>query len=1093
MNRFLTATTLALALVPGGVLAVEGSEVAGEARVLRYPDISRTHIVFVRGGDLFVVGRNGGQAIRLTAAAGEELYPKFSPDGSLIGYSAEFAGTRQVFVIPAAGGTPRQLTFYSDVGPLPIRGGTDYRVLDFTPDGQHVVVRMNRLPFDERGGRPYLVPVAGGMEQPLAIPESGGGALSPDGTQFVYTPIDADWRGWKRYRGGRAPDVWTYDLARNTARQLTTFGGLDQNPAWIGDSVYFASDRSGTLNLYAMPADAERESTVPRAITTFSDFDVLWTSGGPDAMVFEQGGWIWRHDAGREGAVRVPIRVGDDTAQALARFVKVGANIESFGLSPDGARAVFGARGEVFTVPAKNGEPRNITRTPGAREHSTSWSPDGKTIAFLSDASGEYEIWVRAQDGSGEARRVTRDGSVWRFPPVWSPDSSRLAYADKDLRLRVVAVADGTTREVDRGGFEDITEYVWSPDSRWLAYAKTNATRMQSIWVWSLASGKSTQLTSDHANEFSPAFDPKGRYLYFLSNRDYAGLTFSAFEFNYLYVNATRIYAATLASDGPALNAPKSDEVGTKPPEPAAKDAKKGAPAPLRFDVEGFDRRVVALNVPPGNYQGLSANADAVFFAAAEPQGPGKLRTFALDGDKPEDVAAGVAAYAISADGNKLLLRTGNDWAIVDAKPAQDPGQSKLALDRMELRIDPRVEWNQMYVDAWRILRDWFYDPGMHGGIERWNAIRERYAPLAARVASREDFNYVLHELSGEANAGHVYVERGGSAPAAVERKAGGLLGAEFEAHPSGYFRIAKIFPGENWDAANRSPLTEAGVVVATGEYLIAVDGVDARSVANVYALLENKAERLVELSINARPSADGARIVKVKTIANERTLRYLEWVAQRRAMVDRLSGGRIGYIHVPNTAQDGNRELNRWLAPLAHKDALIIDDRYNGGGFIPDRMIEMLARTPLNYWKRRGLEPQPTPGIVHDGPKAMLINGMSSSGGDALPYYFRKLGLGTLIGTRTWGGLIGISGNPSLVDGGSILAATFRFMSAEDGTWTVENEGVAPDIEVVDRPELVAAGRDPSLEKAVEVLLEQLRATPPRKISAPPAPTRFD
>jgi tricorn protease len=454
-------------------------------------------------------------------------------------------------------------------------------------------------------------------------------------------------------------------------------------------------------------------------------------------------------------------------------------------------------------------------------------------------------------------------------------------------------------------------------------------------------------------------------------------------------------------------------------------------------------------------------------------------------------VALGVTAYALSADGRKLLVRSGDDWSIVDAKPGQDLSKSRIDLSRLELRIDPRTEWNQMYVDAWRILRDWFYDPGLHGGIARWNTLRDRYAPLAAAVSSREDLNYVLHELAGEANAGHVYVERGPSADTSVTRRPGGLLGAEFAADPSGYFRISKVFAGENWDVANRSPLTEPGVDVAAGSFLIAVDGVDARSVENPWALFENRGGQVVELVVNTRPSADGARTVRVQTIDNEQNLRYLEWVAQRRAMVDRLSGGRIGYLHLPNTAQDGNRELAQWLAPLAHKDALIIDDRYNGGGFIPERMIEKLARTPLNYWKRRGLEPQPTPGISHTGPKAMLINGLSSSGGDALPYYFRKLGLGTLIGTRTWGGLIGISGNPSLVDGGSILAATFRFMGT-DGRWAVENEGVAPDIEVVDRPDLVAAGRDPSLEKAVEVLLEELRRKPPQPVVAPPAPTEF-
>ena len=1095
MPRLSFLVVIAAALLPASDVLADSA--AGEARVLRYPDISHTHIAFVLGGDLFTVGRDGGQATRLTSAPGEELYPKFSPDGAWIAYSAEFTGTRQVFVIPAGGGTPRQLTFHNDAGPMPFRGGTDYRVLDWTPDGKSIVVRMNRLPYDERGGRPYLVPFEGGIETPLAVPESGGGSLSPDGRSFVYTPIDADWRGWKRYRGGRAPDVWIYDLARNTSRQLTTFAGMDQNPAWIGDTVYFASDRTGTLNLYAMPADAEREATAPRALTTFTDFDVLWPSGGPDAIVFEQGGFLWRHDAGATGAVKVPVRIGDDAAGALPRFVDVAPNIESFGLSPDGARAVFGARGEVFTVPAKDGIARNISRTPAAREHSVSWSPDGRTVAYLSDESGEYEIWVRPQDGRGSARRITTDGTVWKFPPVWAPDSKHLAYADKDLRLRVVDVASGRVTDVDRGGVEDITEYTWSPDSRWLAYAKTNSTRMQSIWAWSMGSGKTSQLTSDQANEFSPVFDPQGRYLYFLSNRDYSGLTFSAYEFDYLYANATRIYAATLSADGPALNRPKSDETAAAAGAPAkgAKDAqgKADAKPAMKFDLAGFNDRVVALNVPPGNYQGLSANGSAVFFGAAtNPQGgPLVLRTLAIDGDKPEDVAAGITAYTLSADGNKILVRSGNDWAIVDAKPGQDLSKSKLDLSGLQLKIDPRTEWSQMYVDAWRILRDWFYDPGMHGGIERWNAIRERYAPLAAAVTTREDFNYVLHEIAGEANAGHVYVERGPSASAEVQRRPGGLLGAEFAADPSGYFRIARIFRGENWDAANRSPLDEPGVGVKEGEFLIAVDGVDARAVRNPWALLENKADQVVELTVNARPSADGARTVRVKTIANEQNLRYLAWVAERRAIVDRLSGGRIGYIHLPNTAQDGNRELNKWLAPLAHKDALIIDDRYNGGGFIPDRMIELLARTPLNYWKRRGLEPQPTPNIVHRGPKAMLINGLSSSGGDALPYYFRKLGLGKLIGTRTWGGLIGISGNPSLVDGGSILAATFRFMST-DGSWSVENEGVAPDIEVVDRPELVAAGRDPSLEKAVEVLLEELRANPPQPVVALPAPTEF-
>jgi len=1085
MHAGLIAATLALA-------SVAATAADGDTRLLRFADVSRTHIAFVYAGDLYLVGRDGGTAQRLTAHEGLELYPKFSPDGTWIAFSAEYSGTRQVYVMPAAGGTPRQLTYYSDVGPMPVRGGTDYRVLDWTPDGKHVLVRANRVPFDERGGRPYLVPVDGGMETPLAIPESGAGSLSPDGTQFAYTPIDRDFRSWKRYRGGRAQDVWVYDLARDASRRLTDFDGSDHQPAWVGDTIYFASDRTPTLNLYAIgPQGGEA-----RAITTFDDFDVLWPSGGPDAVVFEQGGWIWRYDAGAAAAVKVPIRVPAEAAYTLPTWKNVSAQVESLSLAPGGERAVFGARGEIWTVPAKDGPIRNLSHTPAAREISVAWSPDARWIAYLSDASGEYEIYVRAADGSGEPRRITTDGDVWRYGPVWSPDSKKLAYADKEVRLRWVEVDSGRTHEVDSSTWEDITEYAWSPDSQWLAYTKTNASRLQSIWIHGLADGRNHQLTTDAANDFSPAFDPRGRYLYFLSNRDYGGLTFSAYEQNYLYTNATRVYAATLASNGPALNRPRSDEAtapGTDAdgaPGGKGKGPGGGAPKPVRVDPAGFADRVLALDLPAGQYQFLSANAGGVFVAAGNPQqGPLTLKYYDLESRKAEDVAGGVTGYALSEDDRKLLLRTGSDYAIVDAKPGQEPAKAKLDLATMEMRIDPRVEWQQEYVDAWRILRDWFYDPGMHGGIERWNAVRERYQALVPYLAHRADLDYLLHEIAGEANAGHVYVQQG-DAPT-VARKPGGFLGAEFAPDASGYFRIAKIYRGQNWDAANRSPLTEPGVDVREGEYLLAVDGVDARSVRNPWALTENKADRVVELRVNSRPSADGARLVRVRTIASERSLRYLDWVASRRALVERLSGGRIGYLHVPNTAVDGNRELNKDFPAVAHKDALIIDDRYNGGGFIPDRMVEILARTPLNYWKRRGLEPQATPALSHRGPKAMLINGYSSSGGDALPYYFRKLKLGPLIGTRTWGGLIGISGNPALADNGIVLAATFRFMDT-DNRWAVENEGVAPDVEVLDLPELVAAGRDPSIEKAVEMLLAELARNPLPPVVAPPAPTRF-
>lgn len=1072
------------------VLAFSTAASAAPDALLRQPDIQAGRIAFVHAGDIHVVSAQGGTAFRLTSHEGQELYPKFSPDGSRIAFSAEYSGTRQVYVMPTAGGEPRQLTWYSDVGPMPPRGGTDYRVLDWTPDGKNIVVRMNRLPYDERAGQPYLVPVDGGLETPMAVPETGGGMLSPDGTKFVYTPIDRDFRSWKRYRGGRAQDVWIYDLAANTSLQLTADRATNHQPMWVGDTVYFVSDRDDTkLNLYAIaPSGGE-----PQKLTDFRDFDVLWPSAGSDSIVFEKGGGIWHFDPATRQAREVPIRVAGDAPDTQPRFVKAGDFVESFGLSPGGERALFGARGEIFTVPVKEGEPRNISRSPDAREHSASWSPDGSQVAWLSDASGEYEIWVQAQDGKGEPRRVTNDGDIWRFAPVWSPDSKKLAYADKRQRLRVVDVASGSTGEVDAGTFADITQYVFSPDSRFLVYVKQHANGNGALWLHALDTGATRQLTSAETTAMSPAFDPKGRYLYFLSNRDF-NLAFSSYEFNWLYRDATRIYAATLAADGPALYRPRPDEVGQAAEEAADKsgeDGKDGAIARLVFDIPGFDQRTVVLNAPAGNYQELSASAEGVFFLGMTGSGRGgaaaELGFLSLKPDAKVQKVAEASGYALSADGKKLLVRNGKQFSIVDAKPEADLAKGKLALDRMELRIEPAREWNQMFVDAWRILRDWFYDPGMHG--QDWNAIRAQYEPLARAARTRADLDHVLQELVGELNSGHVYVESGDQRT--VPRKPGGLLGAAFAPDPSGYVKIARIFAGENWNARTRSPLTEPGVKVKEGEYLIAIDNVSTRGVDNVYRLLENKGDRLVNLRINSRPQEAGAREVVVRTLTSEQELRYLDWVQSRRRMVEQLSGGRIGYIHVPNTAVEGSRELFRGLLAYHDKDALIIDDRYNGGGFIPDRLVELLTRTPLNYWKQRGLEPNATPFLHHRGPKAMLINGLSSSGGDALPYYFRKFGLGKLIGTRTWGGLIGISGNPRLVDNGAVLAATFSFMDT-DGKWAVENVGVTPDIEVIDRPELIAAGRDPSIERAVRELMEELEGNAPAPMVAPPAPTQF-
>ncbi len=1050
------------------------AQTEGGTRMLHTPDVSRDRIVFVYGGDIWIVPRTGGEARRLTSHPGEELFPKLSPDGRQVAFSGEYTGNRQIYVVSADGGAPKQLTFRNDIGELPVRGGYDNVVLDWTPDGKNIVFRANRVGYDERIGRPYTVPAAGGMEEPMRMPEGGAGTLSPDGTRFAYTPIGREFRNWKRHRGGRTPDVWIYDLGKDTAEQITKTPENEMWPVWFGDQIFYASDKDHTLNLFSY--DLRTKAT---AKVTNGDWDVLWPSGGPDAIVYEAGGWIWLFDPLRGETAKVPIHVSGDFPGALPSFVDLSHSVEAAVPSPTGKRALLTANGDLFTVPAEKGEIRNLTATPGVREMSASWSPDGKWVAYLSDRTGEYEIWVRPSDGDGPERRVTTDGDVWRFAPVWSPDSKKLAFGDKKDRLRIAEVDNGKVRDADSSRFGTIEVYRWSPDSRFLAYPKTGANHLTSLYVYSWDEGKARQLTDNGASDFEPVWDPRGRYLYFLSNRDFS-LTFSGFESQYLYTDPTRVYVGALTNDTPALFPPESDEEPTGPAKPA--EAVK--PVRVQIDFDGFDGRVRAIPGEPGAYQGLSASADALYYLKQVNPRTTHLFRFDLAEREEKMVLATVADYTLSADGKKILFAQGQDFGFVDAAPDQKP-DAKLDLANLQTRTVPREEWAQIYRDAARLVRDWFYDPNLHG--RDWPAIIARYGELMPYLASRSDLDWILNEIMAELGAGHSYLERrpGWST---VERKEGGLLGAEIVSDPSGYFRIAQIFPGENWHDDFRSPLTEQGVDAEAGELILSIDGVSTKGVDNVYRLLESKGGHTVSLLLNKKPTTDGAHEEHVQTITSEQNLRYLAWVESSRRRVAKASGGRIGYIHLPNTAFEGNRELFKNFYPQVDKDALILDDRYNGGGFIPDSMIALLSRPLLNYWARRGEEPGTTPDFVNSGPKACLINWSAGSGGDAFPYYFKKLDLGPLIGTRTWGGLIGLSGNPPLMDGGFVLVPQFRFLDT-DGNWVVENEGVTPDIEVIDRPDLIAKGQDPTLEKAIEVLLSELAKNPRKKLVVPSIP----
>ena len=1080
--RKLSFKLLALAIL--GILIIQNAVAQDQARLMRYPDINKNLIAFVYAGDIWSVDSNGGEARRLTSHPGMELFPKISPDGKWIAFSAEYSGSRQIFVMPSNGGTPKQLTWYNSVGVMPPRGGIDDVPLDWTSDSKNILIRANRTPFGERNGKYFLVSLEGGLEKPLSIINGGFATLSPDDKKICFTPVDREFRTWKRYKGGRASDLWVYDLDKNTSEQITDFKGTDQLPTWFGDNIYFASDRDLKLNIYQY----NTQTKALKQLTSHADFDCMWPSGENGQMVYENGGFLFKLNltTGREEKVNISIHF--DNPNTVPYYKNVKDFVEGFEVSPTGKRALISARGDIFSIPAENGATYNLTNSQGIREISPSWSPDGKYISYYSDTSGEYEIYLLENKKGAEPRQLTSGSSAWKYDSKWSPDGKYLLYFDRTLQLKLVDSQTGKTTVVTHADRSEIHSYSFSPDSKWIAYDKEGANGLGAVWVYNLETAQNSQLTDDQFNSGSGVFSTDGKYIYFLSDRDF-NLDFSSFEFNYLYNKATRIYAMALKADCPKLFKDKNDlepvKEAEKPKEEQKKD-KKAKPdtkvvakdsVKVQIDLEGINSRITAFPLNAGTYRNLVAVEGGILYISE-----GSLHKYSIEDKKDEEVIDKAGQAVVSADGKMMLYTSGKEFGITKLTAGQKSGAGKLNLDDMVMKIDPKKEWNQIYTDGWRIFRDYFYASNMHG--VDWKGIKERYSPLVQYVSHRADLDYILGEIISETNTGHSYVDWGDfERPKRVDT---GLLGAELQAdQASGKYRISKIYSGENWNESRRSPLTEQGVNVKEGDFLIAINGTELSQVTNPYELLENTVGKMVEITVNSKPEATGAKTYTIRPIDSELELMQLNWVQERRKMVDKLSGGKIGYIYVPNTSTDGNRELYRGMYEYNEKEALIIDDRYNGGGFIPDVMTSLLERKTLTYWQRNGLASMKTPGIAHNGPKVMLTNGYSSSGGDAFPYYFRKKGLGKLIGTRTWGGLVGLSGNAGFVDGGGIEVPQFGVYD-ENEQWIIEGVGVSPDIEVVDRPEQLAKGEDPCIEKAVEVLLKQLQENPVKKVNTP-------
>lgn len=1085
---------LLIALVCFGFVTTQ----AEEARILRFPDIHQDKIVFVHAGDLWLVDSQGGIARRLTSDAGLELFPKFSPDGSLIAFTGQYDGNTDVYLILAEGGEAKRLTYRPGFENMSDRFGYDDMVLDWHPDGKRILFRSARESYNSWFQNLFLIGKEGGFPQSLPLPEAGLTSFSPDGSKIAYNRTFRNFRTWKRYKGGLAQDVWIYDLEKNTIKRITDYEGTDTSPMWHQDRIYFVSDRDKTANIFCY--DLKTEQT--KKITEHADFDVKWPSLGPESIVYENGGYLYVLDLQTEKSKKISVQIPDDKVLTRPEFVSAKDQINDFGVSPGGERAVFEARGEIFTVPVKKGNTRNLTNTSGSREKNPVWSPDGKWIAFMSDRTGEDELYVISQDGKSKETRITTDGHCFRFTPVWSPDSKKLLFADKELKLYYVRVDDKKVVLIDSTKNWEIRDYCWSPDSRWVAYAVPGKNQMSSIFLYSLDDAKIHRITSDFTDDSGPAFDPKGKYLYFFSNRDFnAGM--GNFEANFVYNEMTKIYVVTLQADSLSPFAPESDEVeseeqkekkdkGNKDEE----EKKSSTVDKIKIDLEGIEKRVVAFPTDPGNYWGLRTAEDKIFYLSSpswtltggKPGPQNALHVFDLKERKDQILLSPVDSYDLSSNGEKLIYQSGSQFGIIDAQPGSPKvGDGALNLDRMEMKLDRGEEWAQVFDEVWRRERDFFYAPNMHG--VDWELMRTRYGEMLPHVAHRTDLNYILGEMIGELCCSHTYLAGGENTSIKVVNT--GLLGIDWKADTvSGFYRVGKIYPGQNWKEDLRSPLTEPGVNVKEGEYMVAVDGKLLRYPTNPYSLFENTVGKTVALTVNSKPSAEGGREVVVKPIASEYELRYKNWVEGNRMKVDQATEGRVGYIYIPDMGGGGLNEFAESFFPQVKKEGLIVDVRYNGGGFVSEMILERLRREVIGMGCSRNTADYTHPDVAIYGPMVCIANQYSASDGDNFPYFFREYGLGPVIGRRTWGGVVGIRGFPPLLGGGYVTVPEFAPFSLQ-GQWIMENHGVDPDIEVDNLPDQVILGRDPQLEKAIEIVMKKLEEEPKKLPQRPPYPIR--
>ncbi|MCK4546389.1 MAG: PD40 domain-containing protein [Candidatus Eisenbacteria sp.] len=1091
-HRYLSIAILALL----GFTASPALAVEPHAGMLRYPDVSATHIAFVYSNDLWLVSRDGGTAVPLASPPGAERFPKFSPDGETIAFLGNYDGNSDIYTIPVSGGMPFRVTHHPHAEIL----------TEWTGDGRIIFFAWGMATYP-RSSELFTVSSGGGLPEQLPVPYGAMASIGPDGKWLAYLPYTRDHRTWKRYMGGMATDIWLFHLTKHTSRKITEWGGTDSFPMWHGDDIYYLSDAGPNhrLNIWVY----NTRTSERKQVTRFADYDVKWPSVGPSDIVFQMGPDLYLLDLDTGKARTVQVTIPGDRPEVRVQAEDVSSLVFDRNISSTGKRAVVEARGDIWTLPAKKGSPVNLTRTNGIAERDPAWSPDGQWIAYFSDETGDYELYLAQSDGLGETRKLTDEGKGYLYDPLWSPDSKWVAFWDLEGSLYIHNVDKGRIRTIHRtpGGYR--APVSWSSDSNWLAFAFSETSRKPfSIWLYNVDKDKKHRVTEGMFNDTWPTFDREGKYLFFASERDFSSAMYDDYGNSFIHAHTDRLYLVPLKNDTPSPFAPESDGEtwGEDEEESGDEDEdgedgeddkdKKKEPEPVEIDLEGFERRAVSVPVSRGNFSNLCFNDEGKLLYIRHPlrgtDDDPVIQLFDLDEEKEEErektVLAGPGGMAISGDGKMLLVvQEEGGMAIVEAKPEQTM-ENMISTDGMTVTIDPREEWRQIFHEAWRIHRDFFYDPNMHR--VGWEGMREHYAAMLDDCASREDVGFIIGEMISELNVGHAYYFGGDYET--PPRMSVGMLGCDFELSRDAY-RISKIYEGGTWDIDDRGPLSQPGVDVKVGDYLLAVNGIHLDAAKDPWAAFQGLAGKTVTLTVSDKSTIDDdTRQVVVDLMDSDSDLRFRAWVEKSRAYVDEKSNGRVGYIYVPNTAHQGVNELHRQYVGQLEKEALIVDERWNGGGFVPTRMIELLNRPVANYWATRynQADEYVTPGDAHHGPKCMLINGLAGSGGDYFPFWFRASGLGKLVGTRTWGGLVGMSGNPRLIDGGYTSVPTFAFYE-KDGTWGIEGHGVDPDIEVVDDPALMADGGDPQLDAAIEHMLDEIRRSPYRAPDRPDYPDR--